>query len=163
MILWPPIQSFWAEAAARGGDARAFSYEVEALAGLEARSGARFWEIYNSTTGALDGGWQVGHPWYSEPDQTWSATGYLRMIYAGLFGLRFGVDGLTFAPLLPAGWGDVSLTGLHYRKAVLRIALHGAGDAVRSFRLDGLLQPGPEVPADLKGAHRIDIEMGEHT
>lgn len=160
VIVWPPIQSFWAEAAARAGDGAAFAREVEALAGLAHRDRDKFWEIYNSRTGVPDGGWQVGHAWSSEPDQTWSATGYLRMIYAGLFGMRFEVDGLTFVPTLPAAWGDVSLTAVPYRQAVLSINLHGAGNTIRSFRLDGVRQARHTVPAGLRGRHTVDIQMG---
>ena len=154
------LRAFGAEAAARAGDVPTFSREVETLARLAVGDRDKFWEIYNSTTGVPDGGWQVGHVWYSEPNQTWSATGYLRMLYAGLFGMRFGVDGLAFAPTLPEGWGDVSLTGVRYRRAVLRVQLHGAGNAVRSFRVDGVEQSEHRVPAELRGAHVVEIVMG---
>ena len=161
VILWPPIQSFWADAAARQGDAASFSREVEDLARLVAGSGGHLWEIYNATSGAPDGGWQVGHAWESQPDQTWSASGYLRMIYAGLFGMRFGVDGLLFAPLLPPGWGEVSLSGLRYRGAVLTVRLRGAGNRIQSFRLDGKRQSKPEVAAELTGSHAVEITLSK--
>jgi cellobiose phosphorylase len=83
----------------------------------------------------------------------------LRMVYAGLFGMRFESNSLSFAPTLPQGWGEVTLSGLHYRGAVLTIHLRGAGDAVRSFRLDGRVKRAPQVPAGLKGAHTISIEL----
>ncbi len=161
VILWPPIESFWAEAAARQGDAGAFSREVEGLAALANGSGGHFWEIYNAATGLPDGGWQVGHQWDAQPDQTWSATGYLRTMYAGLFGMRFGVDGLTFATMLPVEWGEVSLGGVRYRDATLTVHLRGAGHSVRSFRLDGVKQDRPEIAAGLKGVHTIEIFLSD--
>ena len=159
VIVWPPIESFWAEASARAGDVAVFSREVETLAGLAGSDRNTFWEIYNGTTGVPDGGWQTGHAWYSEPNQTWSATGYLRMIYTGLFGMRPGVNGLAFAPTLPAAWGDVSLAHVRYRRAVLQVMLHGAGTVVRSFRLDGVERADHTVPAGLHGAHTVEIEL----
>ena len=59
VIVWPPIEAFWAEAAARSGDTPAFAHETENLAGLVGASGGKFWEIYNAETGKPDGGWQV--------------------------------------------------------------------------------------------------------
>ncbi len=158
VIVWPPIEAFWAQAAAERGDVPAFAREVDALTGLVNASGGKFWEIYNGTTGKPDGGWQVGHEWTSEQDQTWSATGYLRMIYAGLFGMRFSETGLSFTPTLPAAWGPVTLTGLHYRGAVLTIKLSGEGQKVRSFLMDN--KPAGQVPATLTGAHTVEIVLG---
>ena len=160
VIIWPPIEAFWAEAAARGGDVPAFARETENLAALANGTGGRFWEIYNAQTGKPDGGWQVEHEWTSEQDQTWSATGYLRMVYAGLFGMRFSETGLLFEPTLPQGWGAVSLTGLRYRAATLTVRLSGAGQMVRSVKLDGKAQAKAELPATLMGAHTLEIELG---
>ncbi len=160
VIVWPPIEGFWAEAAARTGNLPVFSREVETLARLAHRDRDKFWEIYNSQTGVPDGGWQVRRAWFAAPNQTWSATGYLRMIYAGLFGMRFQDDGLAFAPALPEGWGDVSLAGVHYRGAVLRVQLHGAGTVVRSFQVDGVERPAHLIPAGLRGEHTVDVVLG---
>ena len=107
-----------------------------------------------------DGGWQVGHAWFAAPHQTWSATGYLRMIYAGLFGMRFQSDGQALAPALPEGWSDVSLTGVRYRRTVLQIQLHGAGAVVRSFQVDGVEQAEHVLPVGLRGEPRVEIVPG---
>lgn len=56
------------------------------------RSSGHFYEIYDARTGVLDGGWQAGRHWDSEPDQTWSATAYLAMIYRGLFTGVYSAD-----------------------------------------------------------------------
>ena len=159
-IVWPAIEGLWAEAAAQQKNETVFAHEVETLAGLAARDRNHFWEIYDGNRGLPSGGWQTRHLWYSEPNQTWSATAYLRMMYAGLFGMRFGVDGLHFAPLLPAGWGDVSLHGLHYRAAFLNVQLRGAGAVVKTTKVDGVLQAEPKIAAGLRGTHTIELEMG---
>jgi glycogen debranching enzyme len=158
-IVWPMVEGFWALAAAHYHDESAFAHEVSNLAQLARSSSGIFYEIYNAQTGAPDGGWQTGSHWESQPDQTWSATAYLAMIYRGLYGMNFTPAGIEFQPLLPAGWGDVSLTGLQYRGMTLDIHLHGAGCAVRTFALDGKPQKQPFAPATLTGMHSVDITV----
>ncbi len=158
-IVWPMVEGFWADAAARAGDVAAFARAMTNLAGLAAGTHEHFYEIYNGTTGRPDGGWQTGHEWKSQPDQTWSATAYLRMVFTDLFGMRFRADGIVFKPTLPRGWGAVSLTDVHYRNAELTIRLRGAGDRVRSFRLDGRKLAQPGIPATLHGKHKIEIVL----
>lgn len=160
-VVWPVVQGFWADAAARTGHEAAFAREVEAMARLFARTGS-WYEIYDAATGAVDGGYQTGHVWESQPDQTWSATAYLRAVHAGLLGLRPRLDGLGVAPLLPAGWGDVTVAGLPYRDAVLTVRLRGHGGRVLAARLDGAGPDGADVvvPADLTGPHTLDVVLG---
>jgi len=163
-LVWPVVQGFWADAAATAGDVARFESEVRSLAGLASASG-QFAEIYNARTGAVDGGWQTvsggfpASPWTSEPDQTWSATAYLRMIHAGLFGLRLTTDGITFAPTLPPAFGDATLSGIGYRGASLTIARHGAGNAISAFSIDGAPAEPAGLPASLTGHHTIDITL----
>jgi hypothetical protein len=95
---------------------------------------------------------------FSEPDQTWSATGYLRLIHAGLFGLTPRPGGLRLAPRLPAGWGPVTLRNLPYRDAVLDLTLTGAGTRIRSRTIDGR-PTTPVLPANLTGHHRALVEL----
>jgi hypothetical protein len=158
VIVWPMIQGFWADAAAQSGDAARFSSEVETLARL-ANASNGFEEIYNAQTGAVDGGWQTGGHWSAAPDQTWSATAYLRMIYDDLYGMRFATNGVTFAPTLPWGWGDTTLAGVPYRGATLTIALHGAGNVISSFKLDGTATTNHTIATTLTGAHTVDITL----
>src|SRR4030095_14005606 len=113
-IVWPMVQGLWACAAAHAGDQGRFAAEVTTLAALANASGG-FHEIYNARTGAVDGGWQTGWHWVSQENQTWSATAFLRMIYAGLFGMTYTTGGIAFTPTLPSGWGDVTLAGVRYR------------------------------------------------
>ncbi|HUQ55606.1 MGH1-like glycoside hydrolase domain-containing protein [Lentzea sp.] len=161
-IVWPLVQGLWAKALARVGNQNLFAAETTRLAKL-ANNNSGFWEIYNGNTGVVDGGYQrlgdtVKFHWGSEPDQTWSATAFLDMVHTGLFGLRFGPQGLTLAPNLPAGWGDVTLQNVRYRDADLTITLRGAGTTISSVRLDG--QPSrAEIPTTLRGAHTVEITL----
>ena len=155
-IIWPMTVGMWGHAAAVGGRTDLLARALTGLAGLERRDG-HFWEIYNARTGAVDGGWQNGRQWDSEPDQTWSATGYLRLVHQGLFGIRFERDGLRFTPSLPEGWGPVTLRGLSYRRMTLDITLTGAGHRVASCTVDG--HHRGTVPAGLRGRHRVRITL----
>ena len=116
---------------------------------------------YDPVTGEPDGGWQIEangfyhYPPY--PHQTWSATGYLRMIFYGLFGMNFAEDGISFAPTLPEHWGSVELCDMAYRNMKLSIRLEGRGSKVRKFTIDGIDCHEAKIPSDLTGNHHICI------
>ncbi len=159
VMVWPMVHSMFGHAAAVGGRVDLFARAVANLANLVTAIDNHFYELYNSITGARDGGWQVNRRWTSQPDQTWSATGYLRMIYSGLFGLTFAPERLTIAPTLPPGWGPVSLKGLRYRDMTLDIELSGAGNRIRFCTVDG--RPSrPTVSADDHGTHTVRVRLG---
>ena len=118
-------------------------------------------ELYNATTGAVDGGWQVDRPWESLPDQTWSATALLRLIHEGLFGLHFTPTGIAIRPTVPPGYEHLRLTGLRYRQATLDLTLSGTGTRA-AVCLDGHpVDPTTAVPATLTGHHTLDIHVTE--
>jgi hypothetical protein len=161
--LWPMVHSMFGHAAALGRRLDLFERAVTDLASMVSASNDHFWEVYNPVTGVPDGGWQTGGSgaigqWGSAPDQTWSATGYLRMIYYGLFGLTFTLQGLRFAPSLPARWGAVSLHGLRYRNSLLDITLTGAGNRVKSVHVDGRAS-APLLRPSLSGHHQVQIVL----
>ncbi len=155
-ICWPMVMGLWGAAAASAGDAEVFGQTLDDLGRLFHGSGDELFELYNATTGAVDGGWQVGRQWESLPDQTWSATAYLRLIHESLFGLHFTPAGITVSPVVPSGLGDLQLTGLPYRAATLDITLTGVGTNPQ-LHLDG--QPATAVPATLTGHHTLAIEV----
>ncbi|HET6739839.1 MAG TPA: hypothetical protein VFH76_12920 [Kribbella sp.] len=159
-ICWPMVMGLWGYAASKARQAPEFGRTLDDLVGLFRSSGDELFELYNATTGAVDGGWQVGRQWESLPDQTWSATALLRLVHEGLFGLEFGTDGVTFRPTVPADYaGEWALRLLRYRGATLDITLRGEGTNVRAFNLDGQLQETPHIPATLTGHHHIDITV----
>lgn len=155
-IVWPMTVGMWGHAAAAGGRTDLLARAVTDIASLEHRDG-HFWEIHNAITGAVDGGWQNARQWGSEPDQTWSATGYLRLIHQGVFGIRHERDGIRFTPNLPHGWGPVTLHDVPYRDVTLDITLTGSGRRVASSTVDGHHRSA--VPAGLRGRHRVRIEL----
>jgi cellobiose phosphorylase len=133
-----------------------FGQTLDDLTRLFHGSNDELFELYNATTGAVDGGWQVGRQWESLPHQTWSATAYLRLIHERLFGLHFTPEGIEIHPVVPEALGDLQLTGLPYRAATLDITLTGSGTNAL-VTLDG--QPAPGVPATLTGHHSLTIRV----
>lgn len=107
--VWPFVQAFWANAAAVHNKAGIFEHEFKSLYKNAYRDGY-FAEIYHPVTGNAFGGAQEGltrkdfsirNITSSGKRQTWSASGFLRMVFMGLFGINFVMDGLTFAPCIP--------------------------------------------------------------
>ncbi|MEU6404962.1 ricin-type beta-trefoil lectin domain protein [Streptomyces sp. NPDC046985] len=158
VIVWPMVQGFWTDAAGSIGDTGRLTSEIENLAAL-ATSWGQFAEIYNALTGAVDGGWQTGGHWSAAPDQTWSASAYLHMIDHDVFGMTFTSDGLEFRPTLPSGWGDATLSNVAYRGATLTVRLHGAGNTISSFAVDGTASVDYGVSPRLTGSHTVDITL----
>lgn len=156
-ICWPMVMGMFGAAAAVSREPAVFTRTLDDLERLFAGSDGGFSEIYNATTGEVDGGWQTGAQWRSEPDQTWSATAYLRLIHEGAFGMRFGEAGLRFEPIVPRRLSGATLTGFRYRDATLNIALRGHGTRVVGTRLDG--RRVAQVSAGISGAHDVEVEI----
>ncbi len=119
--VWPHVQAFWAHASACCGKRDLFAHEFNKLV-AHANRDVQFTEIYHPLTGLPYGGIQeLGdeprREWASCSRQTWSATGFLRMVLMGLLGMRFEVNGVRFQPMLPPGLDFVCLEGLPYRSA----------------------------------------------
>jgi len=160
-VIWPHVNSLFAKAAAQEKDYPVFSAEFERITTLFNGTPGNLREIYNSISGVPDGGWQNGGHWGAAKNQTWSATGYLSMVYCGIFGMNFSVNGITFSPYLKSQWGPVSLMNLKYRKMVLNLNLSGNGNHISSFKLDQVTQKEPFIPANLIGDHTLDIILGD--
>jgi len=160
--IWPFINAFWATAAASVGESSAFAREFVSATNLSLRS-EDFREIYHPYTGAPYGGVQANKTWDSVRHQTWSATGYLRMVYQGLFGMRFEDAGLRLQPLVPASLGvhSMILRGLKYRHAELNLTVTGVGSRILRCSLDGVPQKGALVPSTLVGKHDVEITLAD--
>ena len=147
LIVWPFVNAFWADACQQCGRRDIFKNELLNLANLAVnKSNNCFYEIYNSLTGEQDGGWQQGSHWGSVHDQTWSATGFLRMVLTDLVGLRFTPEGMTLKPDVATmkELGFESLKGLRYREGTMDITLTGNGSSVKAIKVNGVKQ-GPNV------------------
>ena len=128
--VWPFAQAFFADAAA-GTSPERFAFEFEALTRNALRSG-QFAEIYHPETGEPYGGFQeAGGPiqdcWDSVSHQTWSATGYLRMVLLDLAGLHFEEGGVRVCPVKVPQVNTLTLTGLKYRGAVIDLEITPSG------------------------------------
>ncbi len=116
--VWPHIQAFWAHAAG-GLEPRCLEAELRALTKNALRCDD-FAEIYHPETGLPYGGVQetaggIADDWVSQPGQTWSATGYLHMLFFDLAGLSFGEDSLTVAPIPVPGIKRIRIGHLQWR------------------------------------------------
>lgn len=150
-LLWPFVQGYWAMAAAKHKQIAVFADALFSLTEL-AVSGNTFAEFYELDGTFLDG----------RRRQLWSATGYLAMIYRGLFGMEFTIDGIKFAPTMPLFVGmvdEVRLEDMRYRDMVLDISMQGYGAHIEHFMLDGREVDEPFIPLDLVGRHSVMIKL----
>ena len=93
----------------------------------------QFYEIYHPHTGEIYGGIQevgssniVMH--HSCRHQTWSATGYLSLIYYELLGAKIGYDSVSFAPYLPEGVNEVTIKDFKVGKATFDVSIKRGGN-----------------------------------
>lgn len=131
--VWPHAQAFWASAIADTSPA-AFEKELLTLTRNALRSG-QFAEIYHPETGLPYGGVQEEHgkmnpDWVSQPRQTWSATGYLRMILNGLAGLHFQENGILVKPVRTESVRMLTLRGLKWRGRELDLSIRNFSTSV---------------------------------
>ncbi len=136
--VWPHAQAFWATAVTRI-DPAAFERELTALTRNALRDG-QFSEIYHPETGLPYGGVQEDRgvlraDWVSQPRQTWSATGYLRMVLSGLAGLAFGENELRVRPTGIRRVHEMTLTGLRWRGLTIDLEIRDF-DAEATLRID---------------------------
>ena len=163
--VWPQIQGFWADAAARKGRVDIFSHELFNLAN-HARRDKQFAEIYHPITGQIYGGLQERRPkgivlWRATSRQTWAATAYIRMIYMGLIGMRFDTDGIRFQPCVPDKFNEIKLTHFHYRNADIDIEIIGQGNKIEHVTLNGKPAQEAFIPAKASSRQKIVIKMTE--
>jgi len=146
-MIWPFVEGYWAWAAARMQDAPIFGRELDALVKLSEKNDT-FQELYRPEDGKPDG----------SPRQLWSASGFLSMIYHGLFGMDFTEQSFRFAPVVPERFQQLTLSNVKYRDAQLRIVIKGHGTKIRQFKLDGK-KAKPQFPASETGAHELEIAL----
>ena len=127
--IWPHAQGFWARAAFAAGDKAGFEKELFLMSQKAVKNG-QFHEIYHPDDGRVYGGLQefdntrVGE-WGSCSHQTWSASTFLSLIFYDILGIRADETGVTFAPCLPTGVKELTLTGLSVGSATFDITVTG--------------------------------------
>lgn len=159
--VWPHIQAFYAEAALKAGQPAIFEHEFFTLAGFACRD-SQFTEIYHPITGEPYGGLQEDSGkgirlWDTCKRQTWSATGFLRMVLFGIAGMSFESGGIRFAPHLPKECGNFLLQNITYRKMTLSLALSGQGRSIQAVKINGHTAASPFLDASLEGEQKVEI------
>ncbi len=162
--VWPQIQGFWADAAARAGKTDIFGHELINLARHAARD-KQFAEIYHPLSGEIYGGMQEAQgkgiiPWNATSRQTWAATAYLRMILMGLVGMRFDEDGVRFQPCIPRGISSVEIQNVKYRGMNLHITIQGSGPTITQCVVNGKPVDAPFLRATGMGVQQVAITLG---
>lgn len=161
--VWPHIQALYADAALRYGRTDIFDHEFFSLA-QNAWRDTQFTEIYHPITGEPYGGMQEDtgkgiRLWKTCKRQTWSATGFLRMVLFGLAGMSFKSHGIDFAPYLPETCGSFQLSDLPYRNMILSISILGTGRTISSFHLNGKASSEPFLDGSLEGPQSVEIRL----
>ena len=161
--VWPQIQGFWAEAAARARKPVVFGHELFNLAAHAVRD-RHFAEIYHPITGEVYGGLQENAGqgiilWKATSRQTWAATAYLRMVLCGLAGMRCEPAGVRFQPCVPPGISTVELRNVPYRALRLDITIRGTGTTVRRCTVNGQDSRDGFVAAPQTGLQQVTIAL----
>ena len=138
--VWPHAQGFWASACATYGYTYGFEFELFALAEKAVANG-QFHEIYHPDTGEVYGGLQGSGKndislWGSVEHQTWSATGYLSLIYYHILGAEIGENSVSFTPYLPTGVNEAVISGFTVGNTVFEITITRGGDGAATFTSD---------------------------
>ncbi|WP_394850528.1 hypothetical protein LZC95_24110 [Pendulispora brunnea] len=147
-MVWPFVQGYWGWAATQSKNVPRFQYEFDRIRALSEKN-ATFQEFYTPENGNPDG----------SPRQLWSASGYLSMVYHGIFGMTFDPTGVSFAPVVPPAFHQSTLDNIPYRGMTLHASVTGNGTRVARFSVDGVEQADRRIPANLTGTHRVDIVM----
>lgn len=149
-MIWPFVQGYWAWAASFMKNLSVFSYELDALTALQNKSDT-YREFYRPENGEPDG----------SADQLWSASGFLSMVFHGLFGMGFEEKGIRFSPVVPESMNQLSLKNVIYRDSQLDIFITGSGTAISSFKTDGIKKEDAFFPASWIGNHTIEIGLSD--
>jgi glycogen debranching enzyme len=163
--VWPQIQGFWAESAARHQEIRLFSHELFNLARHAVRD-QQFAEIYHPITGEQYGGWQERGEkgislWRATNRQTWAATAYLRMVFNGLAGMRVDPNGIRFEPCLPDEFDQINLTNVHFQNMTIDVNIQGSGAKIEKVKINGKNVSDSFLRNTASGSQKVEIIMGK--
>jgi hypothetical protein len=143
--VWYCWQAGIARAAARVGDAGL----VHQLIGQQVRTVVRNKTFYEVTEAATGYSWR----W---PGQLWHAAGFVSLVFFGLLGMRYDLDGLTFHPAVTPALDGTRLERLRYRGARLDVEIRGHGPRCE-VTLDG--RPVDRIAPSTTGRHAVVVAM----
>ncbi|MGE4568781.1 MAG: hypothetical protein AB7C90_06305 [Bacteroidales bacterium] len=151
--VYPMVNGYWAWAAAKSKNANAALYAISSIYRPASLLLSNRLSVSSQTGGTESQAAKAdGH--------LWSIAANLSVVYRVYFGLDFQAKGLAFFPVVPEKLGGVKkLSGLKYRNAVLDITLSGFGTGISSFKIDGAPAEKFYIPAEMEGAHTIEIVM----
>lgn len=150
---WPFVQGYWMRANAKAGNEEGLMHSIASI-----YRGATLW-LSNQENYVIWNG-DYGGTQINSPRQLWSVAANLAVVPAIYFGMQYEVEGIRFAPFVPQVLkGNRSLSNFKYRKAVLSIRMSGFGNRIKRFCLDGQEMNQPFFPAELEGAHTVEIEL----
>ncbi len=162
-VVWPQIQAFWAEATAKYNKPDMLFHELNNLAKHAVRD-MQFAEIYHPYSGEIYGGIQESNGgelslWGATNRQTWSATGYIRMILYGVLGINIDEQDIGFSPCIPNEIDKVQLKNLKYRDMTLNITITGNGSDIDKILINGKVEKMTRISNNTKGLQIIEIQL----
>lgn len=151
--IWPFVEAFWTLANAQEKNATGVESGIASIM----RQSALF--LTNKENFVAENGDHEGTMMNSDR-QLWSIGGQLAMVYKVLFGIRFEDNKMQFNPLIPKSMkGEYTLRQVKFRNGTYQVTIKGFGDAIKSFKLDGLAQTNFSVDEKMTGNHDIVIVM----
>jgi len=152
--MWPFTQGYWLKAQAKAGNEQGVLHAISSIYRLAAMT------LTNLENMVIWSGAEKGLP-INSPRQLWSVAADISIVPNIYFGMHYETDGIRFAPFVPKALkAKRQLTNFRYRDAILDLSVTGYGNAIRSFRLDGV-ETDPFFPATLTGNHRIEMVLAD--
>lgn len=153
---WPFVQGYWMRACAAAGNEAGVLHSIGAL-----YRGAALWlsneENYEISTGDYQ------QTKLNSPRQLWSVAAQAAIVPHIYFGITYEADKMTFRPFVPKPLkGNRRLSNFRYRNATLDISIHGYGNVIKEFLLDGT-RSDAFIDGSLKGTHTIDITLSDNS
>lgn len=151
--MWPFTQAYWTKAQAKAGNEQGVLHGISSIYRLTAMT------LTNLENMVIFSGAEKGLP-INSPRQLWSVAADVAIVPGVYFGITYELDGMHFAPFVPKALKGVRRLGnFRYRGATLDMTLSGYGNAVKSFKIDGVESDQLVFPADLAGEHSIEIVL----
>ncbi|MCW3807268.1 hypothetical protein [Plebeiibacterium marinum] len=154
--IWPFVQTFWNLAIAKTGNSNALEHGISAFY----RAAAMFLTNKENMV-AENGDFMTA---LNSDRQLWSVAGNLGHIYKIFFGMNFTTDSkIWFTPSIPKSYNaNMELSNLKIRNKDLNIKIHGYGNKIKSFRIDGKKSENHFISLLGQGKHIIEIEMANN-
>lgn len=150
--LWPFVAAYWTLANAKAANEQGVLQGIGSIV----RPAALF--ATNKENLNLDNGDIATE--LNSSNMLWSLAGNIAMVQRLLFGINYTEDGIEFKPFVPRVLdGTRTLEGLRYRDAVVNITVHGYGNRIKSFTVNGRASRKHLLPRDAQGVQNVVITM----